>query len=211
MARQEAPPAQAAENINTFPDLITNVNHENIGKWTNEFMKTEFGEDNANAISAILSSVNDVDTSNPNANILNSFKDMQRRYVHVSLFASLSYIYITKILTTQQAIIKERITNNKVKIDELEAQLAVSQQSAVNVAALQQEIDTLTAQTEAFKTLESDLKERAEALSGFVSKYAEAVGVQGGGSKKKKRAQKGGFVRDGTRANLTGDPYPKAS
>jgi hypothetical protein len=209
-----------APDIANFPNLITNVSHTNLDKWTEDILKKfNFEDDKSDIINTILTLVKqqDVDLGDPNASILNLFKDMQRRYVHVSLFASLSYIYITEILTSQQQIIQEYIQTNTMNIATLQEKLQESQQSAATVESLKKEIATLTAQTESFKTLESDLQTRAKDLSGFVSGYATAVGAApapapgGGGSKKKKRAQKGGFVRDGTRANLAGDPYPKAS
>ena len=206
-------PELAADMIG-FPNLISNVSHDNINKWTDDILQN-FGTDKKNLINSILESVKNVAADVSNADIVNSFKDMQRRYVHVSLFASLSYMYITELLTSQQTTIKNYIQANTATIATLNTQLEASQQSAATVESLKKEIVTLTAQTESFRTLESDLQERAQELSTFIDGYATAVEAEGqgpnGGSKRKKRAQKGGFIRDGTRANLAGDPYPKAS
>ena len=210
---------EPAADIIDFPNLISNVSHTYIAKWTDDIV-TKFGDDKSGIIKRILESVKqDADSQDPNnASILNAFKDMQRRYVHVSLFASLSYVYITNMLEQQKARIQAHIQANIKKIADLQQQLEASQQSATTVAALQKEINTLAAQNVNFKTLESDLQERARGLSTFITTMADLPAAAagegtgpGGGSKKKKRAQKGGFVRDGTRASLAGDPYPNAS
>jgi hypothetical protein len=219
MAAPTPPPV--ADKIDSFPNLITNVNHTSIGKWTDEILKM-FGLDDANktAINAILTSVKaEVATSDQDdlsGNILKSFKDMQRRYVHVSLFASLSYIYIKNILTSQKTIIERYIQANNTNIATLQTQLAESKRTAETAAELQVQLKALQLKQEEYTALETDLQNRANDLSGFVSGFAEAVGAEApaapaAGGSKKKRAQKGGFVRDGTRANLAGDPYPKAS
>ena len=215
MGEQQQTTLKVEEDIQGFPHLISNVSHTEINKWTDDILQN-FGKDKNDLINNILKSVKqDAAANDPNADILNSFKDMQRRYVHVSLFASLSYMYITKILESQKQQIIAYIQANTETIDTLNTQLEASKQSAETVATLRTQIESLKAQNENFKTLESDLQERAQGLSTFIDGYAAATTEgekpEGGGSKRKKRAQKGGFIRDGTRANLAGDPYPKAS
>ena len=205
-----------------FPNLISNVSHDNINKWTTDIVNMFEDDDKKKLINGILDSVKqDMTPATPDADIVNSFKDMQRRYVHVSLFASLSYMYIEKMLTEVSTKI---IANHKQAMSDAKQASGTALREALKIKA------------EEYRTLETLLQERAQGLSTFITDMAklpppigdagkgegedadadEGKGKgkgadQGGGSKKKKRVQKGGFVRDGTRASLAGDPYPNAS
>ena len=168
-----------------------------------------------NNINNIIKGVLEDVGNSEDENIFTQIKTLQRKYVHVSLFASLSYQYIQNIfeglLTKSDAI----ITANKQKIAELE------QSKSSSTAELQAVKAALQSSNEEYEALDNLLKERVNSLQDFINNYAANIQeqaktqaeaqakAQAGG--KKKKQQKGGFVRDGTRAMLMGDPYPTAS
>jgi hypothetical protein len=167
--------------------------------------------DMQNALNAAITS----STEHSDDGLIQSIKQIQRKYISVSLFASLSYVYIKNMLTDFQVKINQLNNVTDLKIQALETQSATSQK---DFEELKNKINELKSQQESYEQLEQLLKEKAEGLSQFVNQFvtttqaqAEAEPEEQGGGGKKKKQQKGGFVRDGTRAMLMGDPYPKAS
>ena len=189
----------AQERVTNLASLADAVNVKDFDIWQRELLKN-FGND-ADKITKIINAVSaDVPTGVEGQSILESFKQLQTKYVHVSLFASLSYVYITKLLEDLKT---------KFEVNKLAAVQRAQKESSVQVQA------QLEAKAKEYSELEEILQQRAQGLNQFITDYSNKLASETaeakGGSKRKKRAQKGGFIRDGTRANLAGDPYPKAS
>lgn len=206
MPEQEPQPFQTMHRLVSEANFATLFSDETL----NTLLKdVSFDTTNATDKDAILNSLKNFvkevkaytpDTTNDPIFLV---KTLQKKYVYVSLFASLSYVYIQQMLNNVSITIK---ANHE------QAILAAQQESN---EALKKSYDE---KAKEYSHLEKLLSERINGLSAFINDYANTVTTpgestvsKGGGSKKKKRAQKGGFVRDGTGANLAGDPYPKAS
>ena len=195
-------------DLATLHNIVDAQDHFVI--WNNEFLRKKLIDSvsidgfNESSLAAIIDELqrevqvpDDITSLSPDFRVIfDSFKTMQKKYVHVSLFASLSYVYI-----------KDMLDQLQVTVDANKQRVVQAAQQASSVLKEQ-----LGAEAKKYSELQQLLQKRAQGLNQFITEYSNTLATEAkGGSKRKKRAQKGGFIRDGTRANLAGDPYPKAS
>jgi hypothetical protein len=228
-----------ALNFTELQALITSLNFDvnsdnfNSKKLENLADTLEAKDKMVSIIGSVMNTSTNGETSEES--VLNYIKALQKKYVYVSLFTAVSYHHIAEIFNSFKTTIEKMILTNNETISSVTKQLHQKQAEIASlnasnsgqvqqlnetITSLQAELKLLSENQTSMSELENVLQKKVSHLSEFISEYTksleqqagqkpEATEEQGGG--KKKKQQKGGFVRDGTRAMLMGDPYPKAS